>query len=600
SRPKTTDLFIHCIGAQLQVVWHQRGLPSRKRSMSERGSETGASPACQSQPPKTAASGTDRTKTLLRVTSLSKRGSGAGGGSAVGSSRHRGSLLKRRAAAAATKSIGQIEPSKQQQLQCQQKDQQCFLESENSEFDFQQEPDEDLFCAEEPQHQQLQNSLSCGGTALTSASGPGLQLFGGGGGSHLQSAGCSAALQDVSASAILQQHQKQQQQQQQRAEQLDVSMLMHSGFYGTREEVEQLLAQAIQLHCRPNSKLGDGNSKAADCWSSLPQQHQPRPGPKTSAASTAGLAEDLLQAWSGGGGSGGKSVHFSLDSPSNTASCQQKLPPPATAATPRPTMRNQLLLTDFSEEETAAEPEAETAVFLTAKPPVPKPRTDRRSASLNRQRAQPAPSGEAPQLQRSPRSATRIRLPPASAAANAAAFARPDTDAPTAPNGGPEPAADSTLRCLPPPQPPPAPPPQLPVPRQRRRQSINSLQGIRQPVSESSSALSACLSSTQSAESDKVGHIDEDNATVQPEFVHEALGQLLQTRLRVTQSFGGGTAAADAEILRFDLANALTTARRPLETTALSAGPSRTGPSGSSPGCGGNKRPTAASSINAG
>ncbi|PAA55462.1 hypothetical protein BOX15_Mlig027867g3 [Macrostomum lignano] len=504
----------------------------------------------------------DRTKTAVRVSSLTKKGYGSG----VGASRHRGYLLKRRAAVAKfAGSAGLRESSVQQQQQQSQREQQCLLDMENPKLDFQlrQMADEDLFCAEEPQHQQLQNSLSCGGTAFTSTSGPGLQLFGGGGGSHLQSAGCSAALQDVSASAILQQHQKQQQQQQQRAEQLDVSMLMHSGFYGTREEVEQLLAQAIQLHCRPNSKLGDSNSKAADCWSSLPQQHQPRPGPKTSVASTAGLAEDLLQAWSGGGGSGGKSVHFSLDSPSNTASCQQKLPPPATAATPRPTMRNQLLLTDFSEEETAAEPEAETAVFLTAKPPVPKPRTDRRSASLNRQRAQPAPSGSQQMKLRNcnaavgqpPGSASRPPQPP---------LTQPRSPVPTpTPRqrrmGGPAPAAASTLRCLPPPQSPP-------VPRQRRRLSVSSLQGHRQPLDEPCRGLSAYSTPlTQAAESDEVGQhrIDEDNATVKPEFVGTALGQLLQTRLRHSQSFSGGSAGADDEVLRFDLENALTTARRP-------------------------------------
>uniref|UniRef100_A0A1I8F1H1 RMI1_C domain-containing protein n=1 Tax=Macrostomum lignano TaxID=282301 RepID=A0A1I8F1H1_9PLAT len=263
----------------------------------------------------------------------------------------------------------------------------------------------------------------------------------------------------------------------------------------------------------------------------------------------------------GGGGSGGKSVHFSLDSPAHrSAAASRSCPPPATAATPRPTMRNQLLLTDFSEEETAAEPEAETAVFLTAKPPVPKPRTDRRSASLNRQRAQPLrlPADEAPQLQRSRRSAARIRLPPASAAANSAAFSRPDTDA-TASNGGPAPAAASTLRCLPPPQSPP-------VPRQRRRLSVSSLQGHRQPLDEPCRGLSAYSTPlTQAAESDEVGQhrIDEDNATVKPEFVGTALGQLLQTRLRHSQSFSGGSAGADDEVLRFDLENALTTARRP-------------------------------------
>ncbi|PAA70419.1 hypothetical protein BOX15_Mlig022302g1 [Macrostomum lignano] len=118
------------------------------------------------------------------------------------------------------------------------------------------------------------------------------------------------------------------------------------------------------------------------------------------------------------------------------------------------------------------------------------------------------------------------------------------------------------------------PPPTLPVPRERHSRcrpsgSVDNQLDCEQRFYDSPldgpGWTSSTASQTDSAEAGAV----EDDATVRPEYVDEALDQLLLTRSRLTQGLPAVTQPKTQAKGCSELANALTTARRPMEQPAV-------------------------------
>uniref|UniRef100_A0A1I8G7V4 Myb-like domain-containing protein n=1 Tax=Macrostomum lignano TaxID=282301 RepID=A0A1I8G7V4_9PLAT len=213
------------------------------------------------------------------------------------------------------------------------------------------------------------------------------------------------------------------------------------------------------------------------------------------------------------------------------------------------TVRDQLLLADFSDDE-LTDAEAESGeLFLTPKPPVPKPRT-RRTLTMEQ------PAAQVTQLDPA--------LP-----INFNAAAPVPTPRRRRSQQQPQPVVVSTPDFEPLP-----PPPTLPVPRERHSRcrpsgSVDNQLDCEQRFDDSPldgpGWTSSTTSQTDSAEAGAV----EDDATVRPEYVDEALDQLLLTRSRLTQGLPAVAQPKTQAKGCSELANALTTARRPMEQPAV-------------------------------
>ncbi|PAA85270.1 hypothetical protein BOX15_Mlig004831g1, partial [Macrostomum lignano] len=214
------------------------------------------------------------------------------------------------------------------------------------------------------------------------------------------------------------------------------------------------------------------------------------------------------------------------------------------------TVRDQLLLADFSDDELTDAEAGSGELFLTPKPPVPKPRT-RRTLTMEQ------PAAQVTQLDPA--------LP-----INFNAAAPVPTPRRRRSQQQPQPVVVSSTPDFEPLPPPPT----LPVPRERHSRcrpsgSVDNQLDCEQRFYDSPldgpGWTSSTASQTDSAEAGAV----EDDATVRPEYVDEALDQLLLTRSRLTQGLPAVAQPKTQAKGCSELANALTTARRPMEQPAV-------------------------------